>query len=84
MEEVVFTIDYILRSSLALYWGTSMWSARELEAHKVCKELGCMPPIVEQPSYSMLMREKVGKEYDPICKKYGMVLPLSIRWLVVY
>ena len=75
MEEVVFAIDYILRNGLALYWGTSMWSARELEeAHRVCKELGCMPPIVEQPSYSMLMREKVEKEYDPICKKYGMGL----------
>ncbi len=75
MEEVVLAMDYIIRSGMALYWGTSEWSAQELEeAHRVCKEWKCVEPIVEQPQYNMLKREKVEKEYLPIYEKYGMGL----------
>ncbi|AIY87954.1 MULTISPECIES: potassium channel beta subunit family protein [unclassified Thermotoga] len=75
MEEVVFAMDYILREGLALYWGTSEWSAKEIEeAHRVCRELGVMPPIVEQPQYNMFVRERVEKEYAPLYEKYGMGL----------
>ncbi|AKI97695.1 potassium channel beta subunit family protein [Kosmotoga pacifica] len=75
IEETVFAMDYIVRNGLALYWGTSEWSADELEAaHKACKELNCIPPIVEQPLYNMLARERVEKEYQPIYEKYGMGL----------
>ncbi|MGC8590520.1 aldo/keto reductase, partial [Athalassotoga sp.] len=73
MEEVVLAMDYIVRSGMALYWGTSEWSAQELEeAHRVCKEWKCVEPIVEQPQYNMLKRERVEKEYLPIYEKYGM------------
>ncbi|AJG40487.1 alcohol dehydrogenase [Thermotoga sp. RQ7] len=75
MEEVVFAMDYILKEGLALYWGTSEWSAKEIEeAHRVCRELGVMPPIVEQPQYNMFVRERVEKEYAPLYEKYGMGL----------
>lgn len=75
IEETVLAMDYIVRNGLALYWGTSEWSADQLEAaHKACKELNCVPPIVEQPLYNMLSRERVEKEYLPIYEKYGMGL----------
>jgi len=75
MEEVVLGMDYIVRSGMALYWGTSEWSAQELEeAHRVCREWKCVEPIVEQPQYNMLKRERVEKEYLPIYEKYGMGL----------
>lgn len=75
IEETVFAMDYIVRNGLALYWGTSEWSADQLEAaHKACKELNCIPPIVEQPLYNMLSRERVEQEYLPIYEKYGMGL----------
>ncbi|HEY8542832.1 MAG TPA: aldo/keto reductase [Pseudothermotoga sp.] len=75
MEEVVWTMDQIVRNGLALYWGTSEWSAEELEkAHQTAKQLNCMPPVVEQPQYNMLVRERVEKEYEPIYEKYGMGL----------
>jgi len=75
MEEVVLAMDYIVRSGMALYWGTSEWSAQELEeAHRICKEWRCVEPIVEQPQYNMLKRERVEKEYLPIYEKYGMGL----------
>ncbi|QTA37350.1 aldo/keto reductase [Thermosipho ferrireducens] len=75
IEETVMAMDYIVRNGLALYWGTSEWSAEELEeAHKVCEKLNCIHPVVEQPQYNMLVRERVEKEYLPIYEKYGMGL----------
>ena len=76
LEETLFAIDYVLRQGMALYWGTSEWPADLLmKAHKLCKEMNCMPPIVEQPQYNMLVRERVEKEYAPLYKEeYGMGL----------
>ena len=75
MEEIVFAMDYIIRNGLALYWGTSEWSAEQLEeAHEVCGKINCTPPIVEQPQYNMLKRDRVEVEYAPIYEKYGMGL----------
>jgi len=55
MEEVVWTMDQIVRSGLAFYWGTSEWSAEEIErAHQVAKEWNCIPPVVEQPQYNLI------------------------------
>lgn len=75
MEEIVWTMDQILRSGLALYWGTSEWSAQQIEeAHETAKRLNCIPPIVEQPQYNLLVRDRVEKEYAPLYEKYGMGL----------
>ncbi|ABR30025.1 alcohol dehydrogenase [Thermosipho melanesiensis] len=77
IEETVLAMDYLIRNGYALYWGTSEWSAQQLEnAHKACKELNCVPPIVEQPQYNMLVRNRVEKEYQPIYEKYGMGLTI--------
>lgn len=75
MEEIVWTMDQILRSGLALYWGTSEWSAEQIEsAHETARRLNCIPPIVEQPQYNLLVRERVEREYAPLYEKYGMGL----------
>ncbi|WP_448377830.1 aldo/keto reductase [Fervidobacterium sp.] len=75
MEEVVWTMDQIVRSGLAFYWGTSEWSAEEIErAHQVAKELNCIPPVVEQPQYNLIFKDRVEKEYAPLYEKYGMGL----------
>lgn len=73
MEEIVWTMDQILRSGLAFYWGTSEWSAEEIEhAWRVAKELNCIPPIVEQPQYNLIFKTRVEKEYAPLYEKYGI------------
>ncbi|WP_041077940.1 potassium channel beta subunit family protein [Thermotoga caldifontis] len=73
MEEIVWTMDQILRSGLALYWGTSEWSAEQIElAHETARRLNCIPPIVEQPQYNLLVRGRVEREYAPLYEKYGM------------
>jgi aryl-alcohol dehydrogenase-like predicted oxidoreductase len=37
MEEVVRAFNYVIEKGWAFYWGTSEWSAREIEeAHRAC------------------------------------------------
>lgn len=75
MEEIVWTMDQILRNGLALYWGTSEWSAEQIElAQETARKLNCIPPVVEQPQYNLLVRNRVEKEYAPLYEKYGMGL----------
>lgn len=75
VEETVLAMDYLVRNGFAMYWGTSEWNASELEAaHQACDKMNCIHPIVEQPQYSMLVRDKVENDFKPIYEKYGMGL----------
>lgn len=60
VEETVRAIDDLIRQGKILYWGTSMWSAAQIErAVAVAKEFGISRPVVEQPIYNMLDRKQV-------------------------
>ena len=73
IEETVRAMDLIVRQGLAFYWGTSEWKAEQIEeAHRVARSLGCIPPVMEQPEYSMFEREKMERDYLPLFQKYGM------------
>ncbi len=75
MEEVISGIKYILDRGMALYWGTSEWSAEEIqEATRLAREAGIMPPIVEQPQYNLLTRKRVEVEYMPLYQEPGIGL----------
>lgn len=73
IEETVLAMDFLVRQGYALYWGTSEWSADQLEeAYQVAKELNCIKPSMEQPRYNLFFREQLEKNYLPLFKKYGM------------
>lgn len=73
IEETVRAMDTIIRAGYAFYWGTSEWSASDIEkAHTIAKEIHAIPPTMEQPEYNLFKRERVEKEYKPLYKKYGM------------
>ena len=73
MEEIVRTMNILIEHGKVFYWGTSEWSADEIvEAHKVAKELGLIPPAVEQPQYNLFERTKMEQDYLPIFKGPGM------------
>jgi voltage-dependent potassium channel beta subunit len=73
IEETVRAMDFLLRSGSAFYWGTSEWSAEQIEgAHRAAKALGAAPPVMEQPEYNLFNREKMEREYAPLFAKYGM------------
>lgn len=75
IEETVRAMDVIIRSGMAFYWGTSMWPRESIEeAHRIARELGCIPPAVEQPEYNLFNRQRVEQEYLPLYERYGMGL----------
>lgn len=73
IEEVVWTMNLLLQQGKILYWGTSEWSAAEiLEAHRIANDLRLIGPVVEQPQYNLLERNKMESEYLPIFNSLGM------------
>lgn len=75
IEETVRAMDHLIRQGKALYWGTSEWSAAQLEeAYTLARELGCYPPSMEQPQYHLFHSHKVEGEFLPLYEKYGLGL----------
>lgn len=73
MEEIVWTMNILIRQGKILYWGTSEWSAAEImEAHMVAKDLRLIGPTMEQPQYNMFHREKMENEYLNIFRTVGL------------
>ncbi|KAH9928387.1 NADP-dependent oxidoreductase domain-containing protein [Fomitopsis serialis] len=71
--ETVRAFNFVINQGWAFYWGTSEWSAREIEeAHHVAEKLGLMGPVAEQCEHHMLHRDRPEAEYAPIYSKYGM------------
>ncbi len=75
IEETVWAMSDIVGSGRALYWGTSEWSADEIrEAHAVAERHHLRKPVVEQPQYNVLQRERVEEEYAPLYDDVGLGL----------
>lgn len=75
MEEIVMAFDQVVRSGRALYWGTSEWTAAQIaEAVAFAKANGLHAPVVEQPQYSLLYRDRVEKEILPYTEPHGLGL----------
>lgn len=71
MEETVRAFNKIIDDGSAHYWGTSEWSAFEIEhAQHVATRLGLQGPVVEQPQYNMFVRDRVESEYAPLYHLY--------------
>ncbi|MFW9975668.1 MAG: aldo/keto reductase family protein [Candidatus Thorarchaeota archaeon] len=74
VKETVMAMDDLIRAGKVRYWGTSAWTAAQLErANAVAKELGAHTPIVEQPLYNMLARF-IELEVMSVAKTHGMGL----------
>lgn len=72
MEETVRAFNTLIDQGLAHYWGTSEWSAFEIEhAQHVATRLGLQGPVVEQPQYNLFVRERFEAEYAPLYKLYN-------------
>ncbi|MEM6734410.1 MAG: aldo/keto reductase, partial [Myxococcota bacterium] len=72
IEETVRAMNHIIDKGQAFYWGTSEWSARELqEAYAIAQREHLIAPLMEQPQYNMLHRERFEVEYAPLYRDYG-------------
>ncbi|MGY3265416.1 aldo/keto reductase [Lysobacter sp. HA35] len=73
VEETVWAMDALIRQGKALYWGTSEWPATLIrEAHRVAKSHHLHAPVMEQPQYNLLHRERVELEYAPLYAELGL------------
>lgn len=75
MEEVVRGFNFLIDQGKTFYWGTSEWNADEIErAHHVATRLNLVGPVMEQPQYNMLVRERCEREYQLLYEEYGLGL----------
>jgi voltage-dependent potassium channel beta subunit len=73
IEETIRAMDILIQQGKILYWGTSEWSAEQLqEVFGVAKDLGMTPPTMEQPEYNLFNRQRLEVEYAPIFEEYGI------------
>ncbi|MEZ4705391.1 MAG: aldo/keto reductase [Bdellovibrionota bacterium] len=69
-EEVVRAMNALIDQGKILYWGTSEWTATQLqEAYGIARQLRLCPPTMEQPQYNMLVRQKVEKDFLPLYRQ---------------
>ena len=72
LKETIEILDDLIRNGDVHYWGTSVWTAAQLErANAIAKDLRAHKPIVEQPMYNMFFRH-IELEIMPVAKKHGM------------
>lgn len=86
IEETVWAMHDMITRGKALYWGTSEWSATEImAAWQIADKYHLRKPVMEQPQYNLLHREKVEKEYMRLYQDIGLGLttwsPLSSGFL---
>jgi voltage-dependent potassium channel beta subunit len=73
IEETVWAMSEMVSRGHALYWGTSEWSADEIRAAwEVAERHHLHKPIVEQPQYNLLHRERVELEYARLYEDIGL------------
>ncbi len=50
-----------------LYWGTSEWSAAEIQAARdFCAARNLYPPVLEQPQFNLFHRRRIETDYAPL------------------
>ena len=75
IEEIVQTMDMLVRQGKVLYWGTSEWKAAQVaRAYGFARQYGYIAPSVEQPQYNLFRRDRVEEELAPLCKDFGLGL----------
>lgn len=73
IEETVRAMHNLILQGKIIYWGTSEWSAQQItQAYAVAQAHRLTPPVMEQPQYNLLHRDKVEAEFLPLYENYGL------------
>ena len=73
IEETVRAMHDMIAAGKALYWGTSEWSAAEImAAWQIAERHHLHKPVMEQPQYNLLHRDRVEKEYARLYRDIGL------------
>jgi aryl-alcohol dehydrogenase-like predicted oxidoreductase len=72
MEEIVRGFTQMINDGKAFYWGTSEWSAFEIErAHHIADVHHLIAPVADQPEYNLFARQRLEAEYEPLFEIYN-------------
>jgi voltage-dependent potassium channel beta subunit len=72
IEETVWAMHNIIERGKAFYWGTSEWPAADIVAAlEIAERHHLHKPVMEQPQYNMLVRDRFEMEYLRLFKDYG-------------
>jgi voltage-dependent potassium channel beta subunit len=72
VEETVWAMHNIIEQGKACYWGTSEWPAADIiAALETAERHHLHKPVMEQPQYNLLVRERFENEYARLFKDYG-------------
>jgi voltage-dependent potassium channel beta subunit len=64
--------DLIVQGKV-LYWGTSEWTAEQIEeVCKLCEKANLHAPVVEQPQYNLFHRTRFERDLTPVLKARGI------------
>lgn len=75
VEETIRAIETLIQQGKILYWGTSMWTAENIdEAYSVLDHVSANRPVVEQPKYNLLERDIVEGALEDAVGRHGMGL----------
>jgi len=75
IEETVRAMSDMITQGKALYWGTSEWSAQEIQAAwDIADRHHLHKPVMEQPEYHLFHRTRVEKEYRRLYEDIGLGL----------
>ncbi len=73
IEETVFAMHDMIAAGKVLYWGTSEWTAAEITAAwQIAERHHLHKPVMEQPQYNLLHRERVETEYARLYADIGL------------
>jgi voltage-dependent potassium channel beta subunit len=73
LDEIVHTMNELIRRGKIFYWGTSQFPAADLhEMYAIAQRDHLVGPTMEQSSHSMLARDRVDRELVPLFKRYGL------------
>lgn len=75
VEETVWAMSDIISAGYAHYWGTSEWPADDIRAAwEVAERHHLHKPVMEQPQYNLVTRDKVEVEYARLYEDIGLGL----------
>ncbi|MGH2606659.1 MAG: aldo/keto reductase [Anaerolineales bacterium] len=75
LEETVRAMSDLVQQGKVLYWGSSEWRAAQIaQAIAIARAGGMAAPVVEQPQYNLLVRERVEGELAPAAGDLGIGL----------
>ena len=73
IEETVWAMSDMINRGQALNWGTSEWSADEIRAaYDIADRHNLHKPLMEQPQYNILWRDRVEKDYKRLYEDIGL------------